>query len=171
MTPAKAAATRLKTAGSARRYMCGNTFAPPCGKSVFLVRRGYPEEIDLSSASQFIDKLPHQLSGGQRQRIVVARALAPKPEIIIADEPISMLDVSIRAEILQLLDELVKGQGISMLYITHDLLSARLLADDILVLHRGRVVENGDASKVITAPDHEYTRLLLDSIPNPFAAD
>ncbi len=129
------------------------------------------EEVGLSPASQFIDKLPHQLSGGQRQRIVVARALAPKPEIIIADEPISMLDVSIRAEILQLLDELVKGQGISMLYITHDLLSARLLADDILVLHRGRVVEQGDASKVITAPDHEYTRLLLDSIPNPFAAD
>lgn len=129
------------------------------------------EQVGLTPGDQFIDKLPHQLSGGQRQRVVVARALAPKPEIIIADEPISMLDVSIRAEILQLLDELVKGRGISMLYITHDLLSARLLADDIIVLQDGRVVEQGDASQVITTPEHDYTRLLLDSIPNPFAAD
>ena len=129
------------------------------------------EQVGLAPAAQFIDKLPHQLSGGQRQRVVVARALAPQPEIIIADEPISMLDVSIRAEILQLLDELVKSKGISMLYITHDLLSARLLADEILVLHRGRVVEQGDAGKVITNPEHEYTRELLDAIPHPFAAD
>jgi peptide/nickel transport system ATP-binding protein len=129
------------------------------------------EQVGLSPPSQFIDKLPHQLSGGQRQRVVVARALAPQPEIIIADEPISMLDVSIRAEILQLLDELVKGKGISMLYITHDLLSARLLADDIIVLHHGRVVEQGDASHVITAPEHDYTQELLNAIPNPFAAD
>jgi len=129
------------------------------------------ERVGLSPASQFIDKLPHQLSGGQRQRVVVARALAPNPEIIVADEPISMLDVSIRAEILQLLDELVKGSGISMLYITHDLLSARLLADKILVLHHGRVVEHGDASEVITNPQHEYTQELLNAIPNPFAME
>ena len=127
------------------------------------------EQVGLSPGRQYIDKLPHQLSGGQRQRVVVARALAPEPEIIIADEPISMLDVSIRAEILQLLDELVKGQGISMLYITHDLLSARLLADDIIVLQHGRVVEQGDATQVITHPRHEYTKLLLNSVPNPFA--
>jgi peptide/nickel transport system ATP-binding protein len=126
------------------------------------------EIVGLSPVERFIDKYPHQLSGGQRQRVVVARALAPRPEIIVADEPISMLDVSIRAEILQLLDGLVRDHDLAMLYITHDLLSARLLADEILVLNKGRIVERGGAREVIVRPQHEYTRLLLDSIPNPF---
>src|SRR5215212_1359233 len=123
------------------------------------------ETVGLSPPEQFMAKNPHQLSGGQRQRVVVARALAPDPELIIADEPISMLDVSIRAEILQLLDKLVREHHIAMLYITHDLLSARLLSDEILVLNAGRVVEQGPAKQIIRQPKDEYTRLLLDAIP------
>ena len=123
------------------------------------------ETVGLSPAEQFMNKNPHQLSGGQRQRVVVARALAPEPELIIADEPISMLDVSIRAEILQLLDKLVRERRIAMLYITHDLLSARLLADEILVLNQGRVVESGSAKSVIRQPSDTYTRQLLEAIP------
>jgi peptide/nickel transport system ATP-binding protein len=123
------------------------------------------ETLGLSPPEQFVNKNPHQLSGGQRQRVVVARALAPDPQLIIADEPTSMLDVSIRAEILQLLDTLVRERRIAMLYITHDLLSARLLSDEILVLNHGRVVEQGPASRVIREPRDMYTRLLLDAIP------
>ena len=127
------------------------------------------EVVGLTPAERFFDRLPHQLSGGQRQRVVVARALAPEPEIIVADEPISMLDVSIRAEVLQLLDGLVKDHDLAMLYITHDLLSARLLADDILVLNQGKIVERGGAREVIINPQHDYTQLLLRSIPQPFS--
>ena len=127
------------------------------------------EAVGLTPTERFIDKNPHQLSGGQRQRVVLARALAPDPEIVIADEPTSMLDVSIRSEILEILNRLVRDTNIAMLYITHDLLSARLLADDIMVLNQGRVVEQGDSHEVIANPRDEYTRLLLNSIPNPFA--
>jgi peptide/nickel transport system ATP-binding protein len=127
------------------------------------------EAVGLTPASRFIDKNPHQLSGGQRQRVVVARALAPDPEIVIADEPTSMLDVSIRAEILEILNRLVRDTNIAMLYITHDLLSARLLADEIIVLNQGKVVEQGNSHDVIANPQDDYTRLLLNSIPNPFA--
>ncbi len=127
------------------------------------------EAVGLTPASRFIDKNPHQLSGGQRQRVVVARALAPDPDILIADEPTSMLDVSIRAEILEILNRLVRDTNIAMLYITHDLLSARMLADEIMVLNHGKVVEQGDSHEVIANPQDEYTHLLLSSIPNPFA--
>lgn len=123
------------------------------------------ETVGLSPAEQFATKNPHQLSGGQRQRVVIARALAPEPQMIIADEPISSLDVSIRAEILQLLDQLVRDHHIAMLYITHDLLSARLLSDEILVLNKGKVVEHGPAKRIITQPKDEYTRRLLEAIP------
>jgi oligopeptide/dipeptide ABC transporter ATP-binding protein len=128
------------------------------------------ETVGLAPASMYLEKFPHQLSGGQRQRVVVARALAPEPEIIVADEPISMLDVSIRAEILQLLDELVRTRSIAMLYITHDLLSARVLADDVLVIHHGKLVESGNTLQVIRNARHEYTRDLLDAVPNPFTS-
>jgi len=127
------------------------------------------EQVGLTPADRFIDKYPHQVSGGQRQRVVVARALAPQPEILIADEPTSMLDVSIRAEILELLNDLVRDHNLAMLYITHDLLSARILSDEILVLNKGRVVESGIAEQVIEDPQDDYTELLLASIPNPFA--
>ncbi|MBB4909956.1 ABC transporter ATP-binding protein [Actinophytocola algeriensis] len=118
-------------------------------------------------APAFLDRYPHQLSGGQRQRVVVARALAPEPSILIADEPISMLDVSIRAEIVELLDRLVHHRDLAMLYITHDLLSARLLADEVLVLNKGTVVEDGPTIEVIRNAQAPYTKLLLDALPNP----
>ncbi len=121
--------------------------------------------------TRFLDRYPHQLSGGQRQRVVVARALAPEPAVLVADEPISMLDVSIRAEIVELLDQLVRERELAMLYITHDLLSARLLADEVLVLNEGAVVEDGPALRVIRESRADYTKLLLDALPNPYAAD
>ncbi len=118
---------------------------------------------------RFLDRYPHQLSGGQRQRVVVARALAPEPSVLVADEPISMLDVSIRAEIVELLDRLVRSRDLAMLYITHDLLSARLLADEVLVLNEGRVVEDGPALHVIRDARADYTKQLLAALPNPYA--
>ncbi|GAA2168132.1 ABC transporter ATP-binding protein [Pedococcus bigeumensis] len=126
------------------------------------------ETVALTPSNRFLDRYPHELSGGQRQRVVIARALAANPELIVADEPISSLDVSIRAEILELLQELVTGHDIGVLYITHDLLSARLLADEVLVLSEGRVVEQGHALDVIRNPADAYTQTLLDAIPNPF---
>jgi peptide/nickel transport system ATP-binding protein len=116
----------------------------------------------------FLDRYPHQMSGGQRQRVVVARALAPEPSVLVADEPISMLDVSIRAEIVELLDELVRKRDLAMLYITHDLLSARLLADEVLVLKSGTVVEEGPTLSVIRSSTADYTKQLLDALPNPW---
>ena len=99
---------------------------------------------------------------------MIARALAVQPELIVADEPISSLDVSIRAEILELLNDLVQDHDVGILYITHDLLSARMLADDVIVLNEGRVVEQGPALQVIRNPQDDYTRTLLDAVPNPF---
>ncbi|MEY9952432.1 ABC transporter ATP-binding protein [Leifsonia sp. EB34] len=126
------------------------------------------EQVGLTPAARFIDKLPHELSGGQRQRVVIARALAADPAVLIADEPVSMLDVSIRAEILDLLRRLVSERGIAMLYITHDLLSARALADEVTVLEGGRVMEQGPAAQVIDGATHPYTKELLAAIPDPF---
>ena len=129
------------------------------------------ETVQLTPGTEYIDKRPHQLSGGQRQRVVVARALAAGPEVIIADEPVSMLDVSIRADILRLLGHLLEDESVrSMLYITHDLLSARLLATRMMVLYRGHVVEMGRAEKVLQDLGHPYTRLLWSAIPNPHRA-
>ncbi|QCR52261.1 ABC transporter ATP-binding protein [Brachybacterium sp. SGAir0954] len=125
------------------------------------------ETVGLTPAAQFAAKLPHQLSGGQRQRVVIARALAADPQVIIADEPVSMLDVSLRAGVLALLRDLRERTGMSLLYITHDLLSARLITDDILVLHDGRVVESGPTAEVMRHPQDEYTIRLLDAIPDP----
>jgi len=129
------------------------------------------ETVQLTPATEFIDKRPHQLSGGQRQRVVVARALAAGPQVIIADEPVSMLDVSIRADILRLLGSLLREQSVqTMLYITHDLLSARLLANRMMVLYRGHVVELGRTDKVLASLGHPYTQLLWSAIPNPHRA-
>lgn len=127
------------------------------------------EIVALTPASRFRNRYAYELSGGQRQRVVIARALASNPELIVADEPISSLDVSIRAEILELLHNLVQDSDVSILYITHDLLSARMLADEVIVLSGGRVVEQGRALQVIRDPQDAYTRKLLDAIPNPFA--
>jgi len=125
------------------------------------------DTVGLSPVEEFAAKLPHQLSGGQRQRVVIARALASNPQVIIADEPVSMLDVSLRAGVLALLEDLREQWGVSMLYITHDLLSARVVTDNIMVLNQGAVVESGNTADVLRDPQHDYTMRLLDAIPNP----
>ncbi|WP_104090259.1 ABC transporter ATP-binding protein [Arthrobacter sp. GMC3] len=128
------------------------------------------ETVGLAPVEQFAAKLPHQLSGGQRQRVVIARALASNPQVLIADEPVSMLDVSLRAGVLALLEELREQWGVSMLYITHDLLSARLVTENIMVLNGGRVVERGNTAQVLQHPEDDYTIRLLDAVPNPARA-
>jgi peptide/nickel transport system ATP-binding protein len=127
------------------------------------------ETVALSPGARYINRYPHELSGGQRQRVVIARALAAEPELIVADEPISSLDVSIRAEVLELFDKLVHDRSMGILYITHDLLSARMLCDEVLVLNEGKVVEQGPSLDVIRSPKDDYTRMLLEAVPNPFA--
>jgi len=125
------------------------------------------DTVGLSPVEEFAAKLPHQLSGGQRQRVVIARALASNPQVIIADEPVSMLDVSLRAGVLALLEDLREQWGVSLLYITHDLLSARVVTDNIMVLNQGSVVERGNTADVLRHPTDPYTIRLLDAIPNP----
>ena len=112
-------------------------------------------------------KYPHELSGGQRQRISIARALAVNPEIIIADEPTSMLDVSVRLGILDLLNDMKAKLKLALLYITHDIATARYVAEDIMVMYAGQVVEWGDTESVLTNPQHPYTRLLFSAVPDP----
>jgi peptide/nickel transport system ATP-binding protein len=125
------------------------------------------EEVGLRPAAEFAHRLPHELSGGQRQRVVIAGALVTNPRLLVADEPVSMLDVSIRAEILLLLNELRRRHGISILFITHDLATAALFADRIAVMYLGRIVEIGPAGAVLENPLHPYTRALLSVIPSP----
>lgn len=121
-------------------------------------------QVGLEPAEDFIDRFPHELSGGQRQRVAIARALAVEPELLVADEPTSMLDVSIRSGVLALLDHLKRDRKLAIVLITHDLAAARLLADRILVLYRGRIVEDGPARALVAAPAHPYTRALLAAL-------
>lgn len=114
-----------------------------------------------------LGRFPHQLSGGQRQRINVARALVLRPKLLVADEPVSMVDASLRANILETLRGLQKNYGVSIIYITHDLTTAYHIANSIIVLYRGNVMEAGNVDNVIKSPQHPYTRLLIDSIPWP----
>lgn len=114
-----------------------------------------------------VGKYPHELSGGQRQRISIARALAVKPEVIIADEPTSMLDVSVRLGILNLLNDMKRQLSLAVLYITHDIATARYVAEDIMVMYAGQVVEWGATERVLGNPQHPYTRLLLSAVPDP----
>jgi peptide/nickel transport system ATP-binding protein len=123
--------------------------------------------VKLAPTNQYIDKLPHELSGGQRQRVAIARALAAGPSVLLADEPISMLDVSIRLGILNLLGELRDQEKLAILYVTHDIASARYFADTMTVMYAGRVVESGPTLEVTDNPQHPYTRLLLDAAPDP----
>lgn len=116
---------------------------------------------------EVLGRFPHQLSGGQRQRITIARALLLKPRLLVADEPVSMVDASLRATILESLRRMRDEHGISILYITHDLTTAYHVSDTILVLYAGGVVEAGDAEQVIRSPKHPYTQVLIDSIPWP----
>ena len=125
------------------------------------------EQVRLTPAKHFLDKYPHELSGGQRQRVAFARALAARPTVLLADEPVSMLDVSIRLEMLSLLDDLRRRFSLAMLYITHDIASARYFADEVLVMYAGEIVERGPAEQVTQQPAHPYTQLLVASAPDP----
>ena len=127
------------------------------------------KEVKLEPTEEIAKKYPHMLSGGQRQRVVLARALVIRPKIIIADEPVSMLDVSIRAEILELMKEIQKKNNISFVYITHDLATARYFGQNIIILYLGKIMEAGSINKVLMQPKHPYTQALIDatSEPNP----
>ena len=124
-------------------------------------------DVQLTPADQFVSKYPHELSGGQRQRIAVARALAAQPSVILADEPVSMLDVSTRLGVLNLLRGLATDRHLALLYITHDIASARYFADTTLVMYGGQLIEGGPSEQVALRPAHPYTQLLRDSAPNP----
>ena len=125
------------------------------------------ETVELKPSAELANRYPHQLSGGQRQRVAIARALAVDPELILADEPISMLDVSIRMGVLNLIENLKAERGISFVYITHDLASARYIGDQIMVMYAGHMVEGGETEKIMGQPAHPYTRLLLSAVPDP----
>ncbi len=125
------------------------------------------ERVSLTPAEQVMRKYPHELSGGQRQRVAIARALAAQPSVLLADEPVSMLDVSIRLDVLNLLMRLKTEDQIAVLYITHDIASARYFADETLVMYAGQVVEGGSSEEVTQRPKHPYTQLLLEAAPDP----
>lgn len=125
------------------------------------------EDAGLKPAADYLHRFPHQLSGGQRQRVVIAGALVLEPHILLADEPVSMLDVSIRAEIINLLADLRRARGISVIFITHDLGTVGYFADRVAVMYLGRIVEIGDTREVLQAPQHPYTQALLSVIPVP----
>ena len=122
-------------------------------------------QVDLVPPESYLHRFPHALSGGQRQRVMIARALAVDPSILIADEPTSMLDVSVRADILQLLADARDKKGLGIILITHDLAAAALIADNILVLKGGECVEQGTTASVLKNPQHSYTKTLLAAIP------
>ena len=125
------------------------------------------EEVGLRPAEDYLLRFPHELSGGQRQRVVIAGAMVLEPELLLADEPVSMLDVSIRAEILNLLNALRRSRGISILFITHDLGTVGHFADRLAVMYLGRIVEIGPTVEVLKKPQHPYTRALLSVVPMP----
>ncbi|MFF5334990.1 ABC transporter ATP-binding protein [Streptomyces sp. NPDC013181] len=127
--------------------------------------------VQLTPPHQYLDKFPHELSGGQRQRVAIARALGADPQVLLADEPVSMLDVSIRLGVLNLLGDLRDRLRLAILYITHDIASARYFADTTLVMYAGRVVEGGDSETVTQRPAHPYTQLLIASAPHPDRTD
>jgi peptide/nickel transport system ATP-binding protein len=124
-------------------------------------------QVGLTPVAETAEKYPHELSGGQRQRVAIARALAVGAEVILADEPISMLDVSIRLGILNLMEEMKQKQNIAFLYITHDIATARYFAERTAVMYVGHMVEWGESESVTQHPRHPYTQLLLDSVPDP----
>jgi oligopeptide/dipeptide ABC transporter ATP-binding protein len=127
------------------------------------------EEVGLTPAADVMQRYPHELSGGQRQRIGFAQALALRPKLILADEPVSMLDVSIRIGLLNLMAALRDRDDVSVLYITHDIASARYVADRLIVMYAGQIAESGPVEDVLARPRHPYTQLLLSAVPDPRA--
>ncbi len=127
------------------------------------------EAVGLTPATEILQRYPHELSGGQRQRLGFAQALALRPKLILADEPVSMLDVSIRIGLLNLMAGLRDEQDVSVLYITHDIASARYVADRLIVMYAGQVAESGPVEDVLARPRHPYTQLLLSAVPDPRA--
>lgn len=123
------------------------------------------EVAELKPASHYIHRFPHELSGGQRQRVAIARGIVLNPKVLIADEPVSMLDVSIRADILNLLKSLRETMGLTMLYVSHDLSTIKYLCDRIAIMYLGKIVEIGDVDEVIANPMHPYTQVLLSAVP------
>jgi peptide/nickel transport system ATP-binding protein len=128
------------------------------------------ETVGLAPAAEILQRYPHELSGGQRQRVGFAQALALRPKLILADEPVSMLDVSIRIGLLNLMTGLRDAEGVSILYITHDIASARYIADRLIVMYAGQIAESGPVEEVLAQPRHPYTQLLLSAVPDPRAA-
>ena len=129
------------------------------------IATGMLELVGLSPADHFIDKYPHQLSGGQRQRVCIARAIVLEPAFLVADEPISMLDVSIKWGIIRLLKSLVRERSIALLYITHDLATVGAICNRIAVMYLGRIVETGPVAEVLSSPRHPYTAALIAAVP------
>jgi peptide/nickel transport system ATP-binding protein len=127
------------------------------------------ETVGLVPARQTLAKYPHEMSGGQRQRVSFAQALSYRPKLILADEPVSMLDVSIRVGLLNLMARLRDDEGVSVLYITHDIASARYVSDRVVVMYAGHIVESGPSEQVLHGPVHPYTQLLLSAVPDPRA--
>lgn len=125
------------------------------------------EQVGLNPAKETAEKYPHQLSGGQRQRVNLARNIAVGAEVVLADEPTSMLDVSIRAGVLNLMEEMKSERQMSLLYITHDIATARYIAEDLSVMYVGHMVEWGDTDEIIHRPQHPYTQLLVSAVPDP----
>jgi peptide/nickel transport system ATP-binding protein len=125
--------------------------------------------VGLTPPAEVLQRFPHELSGGQRQRVGFAQALAMRPKLILADEPVSMLDVSIRIGLLNLMAQLRDEQGVSILYITHDIASARYVADRLIVMYAGHIAETGPVEEVLANPKHPYTQLLLSAVPDPRA--
>ncbi|MFX1563934.1 MAG: oligopeptide/dipeptide ABC transporter ATP-binding protein, partial [Promethearchaeota archaeon] len=125
------------------------------------------EEVRLIPAEDFAQRHPHELSGGQLQRVAIARSLILKPTLIIADEPVSMLDASIRTEIMNLMTELQKEHKLTYIFITHDLAQARYIGDYLIILYLGRIMEMGDMEELIQDPIHPYTKALISNIPIP----
>ncbi|PYB68346.1 ABC transporter ATP-binding protein [Thermoplasma sp. Kam2015] len=124
--------------------------------------------VRLDPPGYFRDKFPHQLSGGQRQRVYLARTLALEPEVLIADEPVSMLDVSLRIEILDLLEKIRNDLGISIIYITHDLNTVSMITDRLYVIHNGEIVESGKTEEILSDPKDPYTKSLIAAAPDPY---
>ncbi|GAA1992347.1 ABC transporter ATP-binding protein [Catenulispora subtropica] len=127
------------------------------------------EAVGLNPAAEILQRYPYELSGGQRQRIGFAQALAYRPKLILADEPVSMLDVSIRIGLLNVMADLRESEGVSFLYITHDIASARYVCDRVMVMYGGHIVEAGPTEDVLQEPKHPYTQLLLSAVPDPRA--